>query len=156
MPYLWVAFETYDFCSEFDDSINEKYFAKAVNKLEEASMKEDPRGQLEKIAAGYVFLGMAFYDDVIRPTKKLYAEIASHFDSKREKKLRLSVNFFVKAHNINKKLGDSVPSIPLRIGLLYCLLSEKDTAMPYFLEAKNGFAEKGDNEMAETVSSMLF
>ena len=158
-PYIWIAIEVYNFCEEFDDAINEEYFEKAVSKLSQISdieiSEDNSRNILEKVAAGYVFLGMAFYDDVLRPTTSFYAEVASHFDSKREKKLRLSLDFFIKAHNINKKLGDNLPSIPLRIGLLHYLLDEKNIALPYLLEAKKGFADKKDFEMADTISSML-
>lgn len=158
IPYLFIAYETYSFLSEFDDKYNFDYLDRAFKFAEQAELldiEKNPDEVLQKVANSYFFLGIFFYSNIISKIDNISSEIAYYFDENYQKKVDYALKFLNKSALIYDKLSINFGEVNLYLGNLYILKSDKENGIKFLKRALNCYQANGDSEMIEFLEKII-
>lgn len=157
--FVVVAWELYDLGSAFDVNIDEERFDKAMDayaqgkELYKEGKPEDARAKF--LIANYL-LGSMFHKEIMKRTDDLYAEIASKFNTERQREaLRLCMYFLKNAYKIKNDLHVAFPQVPLYLGEILAITGERRQAIPYLREAETELAQKGETKIVDHVRGLI-
>lgn len=157
--FVVAAWEIYDLGSAFDVNIDEEKFDKAMDayaqgkELLHDGKPEDARFKF--LIANYL-LGSMFHKEIMKRTNDVYAEIASNFDTDRQREaLRLGMSFLKNAYKIKSELQIVFPQVPLYLGEILAITGERSRAIPYLREAEEELAYKGETKIATHVKELI-
>lgn len=157
--FVVAAWELYDLGSAFDVNIDEERFDKAMDayaqgkELLHAGKPENARAKF--LIANYL-LGSMFHKEIMKRTESLYSEIASKFNTGRQREaLRLCLFFLKNAYKIKNELHVTFPQVPLYLGETLAVTGEKNQAIPYLREAEAELVIKGETRIAGHVRELI-